>query len=71
MGVPRCYSPEKPEGVAEDSSENKAYLRAKEKLDRQRASALLRIEALNRNWSKWIYVIPETTINAIRPDVTL
>jgi len=63
--------PEKPEDVAEDSSENKAYLRAKEKLDRQRASALLRIEALNRNWSKWIYVIPETTINAIRPDVTL
>ena len=63
--------PAKPEGVAEESSENKAYLRAMEELDRKRKSAELRIEELNRNWSKWIYVIPETTVNSIRPDVTL
>ena len=62
---------EKPEGVAPDSAENKAYLRAKQELERKRSSAALRIKELNRNWSKWIYVIPETTINAIRPDVTL
>ncbi|QEG24553.1 DUF4340 domain-containing protein [Mariniblastus fucicola] len=64
-------SPTKPEGVAEDSEENKAYLRAMEELDRKRKSAKLRIAELNRNWSKWIYVIPESTVNAIRPDVTL
>ena len=63
--------PTKPEDVDEDSAENKAYLRAKGELDRKRKSAELRIEELNRNWSKWIYVIPETTVNAIRPDVTL
>ena len=63
--------PKKPEDVAEDSNENKAYLRAVQDLDRKRSSAKLRIDELNRNWSKWIYVIPETTINAIRPDVTL
>jgi len=63
--------PEKPEGVEEDSSENKAYLRALEELDRKRKSATMRIDELNRNWSKWIYVIPETTVNAIRPDISL
>jgi len=63
--------PDKPEGVEEDSAENKAYLRAMAELERKRKSAELRIEELNRNWSKWIYVIPETTVNAIRPDVTL
>ena len=63
--------PEKPTDVAEDSAENKAYLRAMEELERKQKSAVLRIEELNRNWSKWIYVIPETTVNAIRPDVTL
>lgn len=63
--------PEKPEGVEEDSSENKAYLRAMEELDRKRKSATMRIDELNRNWSKWIYVIPESAVNAIRPDITL
>ena len=63
--------PEKPEGVEEDSTENKAYLRALEELGRRRKSAELRIDELNRNWSKWIYVIPESTVNAIRPDITL
>jgi hypothetical protein len=63
--------PEKPKDVAEDSSENKAYLRAMEELERKRKSAQLRIEELNLNWSKWIYIIPETTVNAIRPDITL
>ena len=63
--------PEKPEGVAEDSSENKAFLRAMEVLKRKQKSATLRIDELNRNWSKWIYVIPESTVNTIRPDVTL
>lgn len=63
--------PKKPEGVEEDSTENKAYLRALEELGRRRKSAELRIDELNRNWSKWIYVIPESTVNAIRPDITL
>lgn len=63
--------PTKPTDVAEDSAENKAYLRAKEELDRKRTSATMRIDALNRNWSKWIYVIPESTVNSIRPDITL
>ena len=64
-------APTKPEGVEEDSAENKAYLRAMEELDRKQKSAKIRIDELNRNWSKWIYVIPESTVNAIRPDVTL
>lgn len=63
--------PEKPEDVEEDSAENKAYLRALEELERKQKSATLRIDELNRNWSKWIYVIPESTVNAIRPDITL
>ncbi len=63
--------PTKPEGVEEDSSENKIYLRAMEELNRKRKSAELRIDDLNKNWSKWIYIVPETTVNAIRPDVAL
>ncbi len=64
-------TPTKPKDVAKDSAENKAYLRAMEELNRKRKSAELRIDGLNRNWSKWIYVVPETTVNAIRPDITL
>ena len=64
-------APKKPEGVAEDSSENKVYLRAMEELDRRRQSANLRINELNKNWSRWIYVIPESTVNAVRPDISI
>jgi hypothetical protein len=64
-------APSKPKDVEKDSAENKAYLRAMEELDRKRKSAELRVNGLNRNWSKWIYIVPETTVNAIRPDITL
>jgi hypothetical protein len=63
--------PKKPEDAAEDSTENKAYLRAMEDLDRRKQSAVLRVNELNKNWSKWIYVIPESTVNAIRPDISI
>ena len=71
METSEFEEPTRPEGVDEDSTENKAYLRALEELDRRRKSAELRITELNKNWSKWIYIIPETTVNALRPDVTL
>jgi len=63
--------PTKPKDVSEDSTENKAYLRAVKELNQKRESAKQRVDELNRNWSKWIYIVPETTVNAIRPDVTL
>lgn len=63
-------TPTKPEGVEEESAENKAYLRAVEELNRARKSATLRIDELNRNWSKWIFVIPESTVNLIRPELS-
>lgn len=62
-------APKKPEGVEEDSEENKQYLRAMEELQRNKQSAKLRIDEMNRSWSKWIYVVPESVINALRPEV--
>lgn len=61
--------PTKPEGVEEDSEENKEYLRAMAELERNKQSAQLRIDEMNRTWSKWIYVVPETVISALRPEV--
>jgi hypothetical protein len=62
-------APEKPEGVEEDSDENKAYLRAVAAIELKKKSAQIRIDELNLGWSKWIYIIPEAVVNALRPDI--
>ncbi len=62
--------PEKPADVAEDSAENKTYLRDVAERDRKLASAALRVNELNQAYSKWIYIMPEEVIVALRPEIS-
>ena len=63
-------APEKPTGVAEDSAENKAYLREVAERDRKMKSASLRVNDLNQQYANWIYIMPEEVVNGLRPELT-
>ena len=60
--------PEKPVDVAEDSEENKAWLRKMAEIKTKKEALVLRIDSLNRSYSKWIHIVPESVINRLFPE---
>ena len=62
--------PEKPETDEEASPENKAWLRAVAARDEKLKSAVRRVKQLNSEFTKWIYVVPETVVEALRPELS-
>ena len=63
--------PEQPADVEEDSDENKAWLREVAAIEKKKTVANLRIEGLNRSHSKWIYIVPESVVTSLIPELTL
>jgi len=63
--------PEQPEGVEKDSDENKAWLREVAAIESRKEAANLRAESINRSHAKWIYIIPESVIESLIPELEL
>ncbi len=63
--------PQQPQGVQKDSPENKAWLRKVAAIDNQRVAANLQVESINRSHANWIYIIPESVVDTLIPELEL
>ena len=62
--------PEKPEGVEEDSEENKAYLRALADRTKKLDFAKKLAKDFNKTHANWYYVVDDRVIEALRPELS-
>lgn len=61
--------PEQPENIDQDESIKKAYLRNVKERQSQIDLALQQVAEFNRNHSRWIYVMDETVIQGLFPEI--
>jgi len=64
--------PQNPKGDGDsevDAQANKDFLKRIEERTNKLKAATLRASAFNRLRAEWVYVVPESVINGVRPDL--